>query len=72
MQNQHRLTGAGQGRTHRFYGGITAGGVLNMKQAGNDKINPVESVSLQYEKIIWRSVEGNIQYTDVRDQRPTA
>ncbi|MCZ5970833.1 hypothetical protein O5281_26575, partial [Escherichia coli] len=57
---------------------ITAGGIAapliatNVKLAGNDKMNHVESVSLQYEKITWRIVDGNIQYTDSWNERPTA
>lgn len=47
-------------------------GVPNVKLAGNDKMNHVESVSLQYEKITWRIVDGNIQYTDSWNERPTA
>ncbi|WP_312664643.1 Hcp family type VI secretion system effector [Pantoea sp. CTOTU49201] len=47
-------------------------GVANVKLAGNDKLNHTESVSLQYEKITWRIVDGNIQYTDAWNERPTA
>lgn len=47
-------------------------GVPNVKLAGNDKMNHVESVSLQYEKITWRIAEGNIQYMDARNERNTA
>lgn len=43
----------------------------NVKLAGNDKMNHVESVSLQYEKITWRIVDGNIQYTDAWNERST-
>jgi type VI secretion system secreted protein Hcp len=31
-----------------------------------------ESVSLQYEKITWRIVDGNIQYTDAWNERSIA
>ncbi|GDO95315.1 type VI secretion protein [Escherichia coli] len=31
-----------------------------------------KAVSLQYEKITWRIVDGNIQYTDSWNERPTA
>lgn len=47
-------------------------GVANVKLAGNDKLNHTESVSLQYEKITWRIVDGNIQYSDSWNERPTA
>lgn len=36
----------------------------NTKMVGNNKINHMESVSLLYEKITWRYVDGNVQYTD--------
>lgn len=36
----------------------------NTKMAGNNQINHMESVSLMYEKITWRYVDGNVQYTD--------
>ncbi|HFK6840815.1 TPA: type VI secretion system tube protein Hcp, partial [Enterobacter roggenkampii] len=32
--------------------------------AGNSQINHMESVSLMYDKITWRYVDGNVQYTD--------
>ncbi|WP_432759306.1 Hcp family type VI secretion system effector, partial [Enterobacter hormaechei] len=46
--------------------------VPNVKIAANDKINHVESVSLQYEKITWRIVDGNIQHSDAWNERTTA
>ena len=46
--------------------------VPNVKIASNDKMNHVESVSLQYEKIIWRIVDGNIIHSDAWNERPTA
>lgn len=46
--------------------------VPNIKLAGNSKINHVESVSLQYEKITWRIEDGNIQFTDAWNERNTA
>jgi len=46
--------------------------VPNVKLTGNDKMNHVESVSIQYEKITWRIVDGNIQHTDAWNERPTA
>lgn len=36
----------------------------NTKMTGNYQINHMESVSLMYEKITWRYVDGNVQYTD--------
>lgn len=47
-------------------------GVPNVKLSGNDKMNHSESVSMQYEKITWCIVDGNIQYTDAWNERPTA
>jgi len=47
-------------------------GVPNVKLSYNNKINHVESVSMQYEKITWRIVDGNIQYTDAWNERPGA
>ncbi|PKH26766.1 type VI secretion system tube protein Hcp [Enterobacterales bacterium CwR94] len=46
--------------------------VPNVKLSGNDKINHVESVSMQYEKIIWKINDGNIQYADSWNERPSA
>lgn len=39
-------------------------GMPNVKMAGNSQINHMESISLMYEKITWRYVDGNVQYTD--------
>lgn len=39
-------------------------GMPNTKLSGNSQINHMESVSLQYNKITWRYVDGNVQYTD--------
>lgn len=47
-------------------------GVPNVNLAGNEKMNHIESVSLQYEKITWKIVDGNIQYTDAWNERATA
>ncbi|WP_373852976.1 type VI secretion system tube protein TssD [Klebsiella variicola subsp. variicola] len=47
-------------------------GVPNCKLSSNDKINHVESVSLQYEKITWRIHDGNIQFSDAWNERPSA
>ncbi|MGR5931858.1 type VI secretion system tube protein TssD [Enterobacter asburiae] len=46
--------------------------VPNVKIAANNKMNHVESVSLQYEKITWRIVDGNIMHSDAWNERPTA
>lgn len=47
-------------------------GVPNCKLAANDKMNHMESVAMQYEKISWKIHDGNIQYTDAWNERPTA
>ena len=47
-------------------------GVPNVKLSGNDKLNHMESVSMQYEKITWRIVDGNIQFSDSWYERQTA
>ena len=47
-------------------------GVPNCKIAANDKMNHMESVSMQYEKITWKILDGNIQYTDAWNERPSA
>lgn len=39
-------------------------GMPNTKLSGNSQINHMESVSLQYNKITWRYVDGNVQYSD--------
>lgn len=39
-------------------------GMPNAKMVGNSQINHMESVSLMYDKITWRYVDGNVQYTD--------
>lgn len=46
--------------------------VPNTKLSGNDKINHVESVSIQYEKITWHIIDGNIKYSDAWNDRTTA
>lgn len=46
--------------------------VPNVKLSGNDKMNHSESVSMQYEKITWRIMDGNIQYSDAWNERPIA
>lgn len=46
--------------------------VPNVKLAGNDKLNHIESVSMQYEKITWRIVDGNILHSDAWNDRNTA
>lgn len=44
-------------------------GMPNAKMAGNSQINHMEFVSLMYDKITWRYVDGNVQYTDDWDVR---
>ncbi|MFZ4835235.1 Hcp family type VI secretion system effector [Rouxiella sp. Mn2063] len=39
-------------------------GMPNTKLSGNSQINHMESISLQYNKITWRYVDGNVQYAD--------
>lgn len=46
-------------------------GVPSVKLAGNDKMNHVESVSMQYEKITWKIAGGNIQHADAWNERNT-
>jgi len=46
--------------------------VPNVKLAGNDKMNHIESVSIQYEKITWRILDGNIQFSDAWNERRTS
>lgn len=45
--------------------------IPNVKTSGS-QINHVESVCLQYEKITWRYVDGNIQFSDAWNERSTA
>jgi len=35
-------------------------------------MNHIESVSIQYEKIIWRILDGNIQFSDAWNERRTS
>lgn len=46
--------------------------VPNTKLAGNSPLNHMENVSLQYEKIAWRIVDGNILFSDAWSERNTA
>ncbi|MCS3422948.1 type VI secretion system secreted protein Hcp [Rahnella sp. BIGb0603] len=39
-------------------------GMPNAKMSGNSQINHMESISMMYDKITWRYVDGNVQYTD--------
>jgi type VI secretion system secreted protein Hcp len=39
-------------------------GMPNAKMAGNAQINHMESIALMYDRITWRYVDGNVQYTD--------
>lgn len=45
-------------------------GVPNVKLADNDRINHIESVSLQYEKITWKIIYGNIHYSGAWNEMP--
>jgi len=47
-------------------------GVPNCKIAANDKMNHMECVSMQYGKITWKILDGNIQYSDAWTERNTA
>lgn len=47
-------------------------GVPNIKLAGNSQLNHMESVSIMYDKITWKYVDGNVQYTDAWAERITA
>lgn len=47
-------------------------GVPNCKLPAHDKMNHMETVSMQYEKITWKIHDGNIQYTDAWNERSTA
>lgn len=44
-------------------------GMYNTKTV--EKCNHLERVELRYEKITWKFVDGNIQYTDAWDERAT-
>jgi len=44
----------------------------NFKNTGGQINNPAESVSLAYETITWRYLDGNIAYTDAWNQRVMA
>lgn len=45
--------------------------IPNAKLSSN-QINHVESVSLNYEKITWHFIDGNIQFSDSWNERKTA
>lgn len=47
-------------------------GVSNVKLAGNSQLNHMEAVSMMYDKITWRYVDGNVQYADAWTERITA
>jgi len=47
-------------------------GVPNVKLAGNSQLNHMEAVSMMYDKITWRYVDGNVQYADAWTERITA
>jgi len=38
----------------------------------SSQINHVENVSLNYEKITWHYMDGNVQYADAWNERKTA
>lgn len=44
----------------------------NMTVGGDPNENHMESIELRYEKITWKYVDGNIQYTDAWNERATA
>ncbi|WP_336756590.1 Hcp family type VI secretion system effector [Pantoea sp. USHLN298] len=44
-------------------------GMPNIKMAGVEKINHLESVSLLYEKITWKYCDGNVQHSDCWNER---
>jgi type VI secretion system secreted protein Hcp len=44
-------------------------GMPNVKLSGMSAINHQESISLMYERITWKYVDENIQYTDDWNQR---
>ncbi|MBK0031196.1 type VI secretion system tube protein Hcp [Erwinia sp. S43] len=45
--------------------------VPNVKTSSS-QLNHIENVSLQYEKITWRYVDGNVQFSDAWNERSTA
>ncbi|WP_313124135.1 MULTISPECIES: type VI secretion system tube protein TssD [Pseudescherichia] len=47
-------------------------GVPNTKLSGNSQLNHMEAVSMLYDKITWKYVDGNVQYTDAWTERKTA
>lgn len=47
-------------------------GVPNTKMSGNSQLNHMESVSMMYDKITWRYVDGNVQYSDAWNERNSA
>ncbi|MDR0805999.1 MAG: Hcp family type VI secretion system effector [Enterobacteriaceae bacterium] len=66
----YRINDAGQEEAYfiMFLEGVKVTGVNpgmpNTKLTGMSPVNHMESVSLMYERITWRYVDGNIQYTD--------
>lgn len=44
-------------------------GMPNIKYAANSQINHMESVGMQYEKITWHYVDGNVKHTDAWNMR---
>lgn len=47
-------------------------GMPNTKLSSFSQVNHMESVSLMYQKITWRYVDGNIQYTDEWNTRQSS
>ncbi|QCT21469.1 Hcp family type VI secretion system effector [Jejubacter calystegiae] len=66
----YRINHAGQEEAYfvMLFGGVKITGVNpgmpNAKLSGTSQINHMESVSMMYERVTWRYVDGNIQYTD--------
>jgi len=46
--------------------------VPNIRMAGNSQMNHMESVSMMYEKITWKFVDGNMHSRDAGTERVTA
>jgi type VI secretion system secreted protein Hcp len=45
---------------------------VNPSMIRHEKINHVEHVALRYERITWKYVDGNVQYTDSWNERAKA
>ncbi|WP_245725411.1 hypothetical protein [Pandoraea oxalativorans] len=44
-------------------------GMGNTKLAGLSQLNHSESVSLMYERITWKYIDGNIEFSDAWNER---